>query len=174
MASITIKITDRFKKYIALIFLATAFGYIEASVVYYLRQILNTNLGYVPISHQILLNLGFITFIQPVHSVLINPYITRVETVREAATIVLLLSVAYIAGSNFRQRFASFLISFAIWDLSYYLFLKIIDNWPTSFFSKDVYFLIPVTWIGPVITPIFASIIIFAIGSRLYLFNKSK
>lgn len=174
MASITIKITDRFKKYIVLILLATAFGYIEASVVYYLRQILNTNLGYVPISHKILLNLGFITFIKPVHSILISTDIMRIETIREAATIVLLVSVAYISGSNFRQRLASFFITFAIWDLSYYLFLKIIDSWPTSLFSKDVYFLIPITWIGPVITPIVASIIIFAIGSRLYLVNKSK
>ena len=136
-----------------LIVFGVAFGFVEAAVVYYLRDLLNFHAGYVITNYRTLLNLGFITFVTPGHSLLINSRITSIEVIRETATIIMLISVAFIAGKNRKQRLSAFLITFACWDISYYVFLKILGNWPSNFLTKDVYFLIPVTWIGPVITP---------------------
>jgi hypothetical protein len=66
------------------------------------------------------------------------------------------------------------MVSFACWDLTYYVFLKILDNWPSSFFTRDVYFLIPVTWIGPVITPIVICTVMLILGIKLYLDPSTK
>ena len=159
-------------KYFNLFFLilfGSAFGYVEAAVVYYLRNLINFHTNYVVTNYKVLLNLGFITFISPVHPILISNKITSVELARETATIIMLLAIAYVAGKNNKQRVGAFLISFACWDIMYYVFLKILDNWPSSLMTKDIYFLIPVTWIGPVITPLVASIVILIIGVRLYL-----
>jgi hypothetical protein len=146
-----------------------AFGYVEAAVVYYLRNLMNYHKDY-PLTHyKVLLNLGFITFISPRRSLLISSHITHVEEVREFSTIVLLIAVAYLAGKNPRQRLAAFLVSFACWDIMYYVFLKVIDNWPSSFMTKDVFFLIPVTWIGPVVTPLVISTAMLLFGARLYV-----
>jgi hypothetical protein len=157
-----------------LIIFGVAFGFVEAAVVYYLRDLLNFHAGYVITNYRTLLNLGFITFVTPGHSLLINSRITSIEVIRETATIIMLISVAFIAGKNRKQRLSAFLITFACWDISYYVFLKILDNWPSNFLTKDVYFLIPVTWIGPVITPLIISAIMLAVGAKLYLDRPRK
>jgi hypothetical protein len=146
-----------------------AFGFVEAAVVYYLRALMNFHKNYPLIHYKVLLNLGFITFISPKKSLLISSHVTHVEEAREISTIVLLIAVAYLAGKNPRQRLAAFLVSFASWDIAYYIFLKIIDNWPSSLLTKDVFFLIPVTWIGPVLTPLVIFTVLLVFGARLYL-----
>lgn len=146
-----------------------AFGYAEAAVVYYLRDLTNFHTNYVVSSYKVLLNLGFITFVSPVHALLISNRITTIEIARETATIIMLIAVAYVAGKTRRQRVGAFLVSFACWDIMYYVFLKVLDNWPSSLMTKDIFFLIPVTWVGPVITPIVASAIMLVIGIKLYL-----
>jgi hypothetical protein len=145
-----------------------AFGFVEAAAVYYLRLLIHFHANYAISRYKVLLNLGFITFVSPVHSVLLNQRVSDVEVVRESATIVMLICLAYLVGRDWRQRAGAFLVSFACWDLSYYLFLKILDNWPRSLTTKDVYFLIPVTWIGPVITPIVISTLLLVLGIKLY------
>ncbi len=77
----------------------------------------------------------------------------RIETVREAATLVMLAGVGLAAGQNLVQRFSAFLIAFGTWDLCYYLFLKVVLGWPASLWTWDVLFLIPVPWAAPVIAP---------------------
>jgi hypothetical protein len=152
-----------------LVVAGSAFGYVEAAVVYYLRALMNFHRNYPLVHYKVLLNLGFITFVTTKQSLLQNNRINDVEKVREIATIVVLLSIAYLAGQNWRQRLGAFLISFASWDIMYYVFLKILDNWPRSLLTKDVFFLIPVTWIGPVITPLVCAAVIMVVGCRLYL-----
>jgi hypothetical protein len=152
-----------------LVVAGSAFGYVEAAVVYYLRALMNFHRNYWLVHYKVLLNLGFITFVTTKQSLLQNNRINDVEKVREIATIVVLLSIAYLAGQNWRQRLGAFLISFASWDIMYYVFLKILDNWPRSLLTKDVFFLIPVTWIGPVITPLVCAAVIMVVGCRLYL-----
>jgi hypothetical protein len=148
-----------------------AFGYVEAAVVYYLRALMNFHENYSLVHYKTLLNLGFITFISPQHPLLISNRITNVEKFREVATIVLLVAVAYVAGKNARQRVGAFLVTFACWDIFYYVFLKIIANWPSSLMTKDVFFLLPVPWIGPVITPLIIAAAMLVCGARLFLQN---
>ena len=154
---------------LSLVIFGVAFGFVEAAVVYYLRGLMNFHANYVISNYRILLNLGFISFVSPIHSLLISNRITTIEMAREIATMVMLLVVAYIAGKSRKQRIGAFLISFACWDIMYYVFLKVLDNWPSSLMTKDIYFLIPVTWVGPVIVPIVISTILLVVGIKLYL-----
>ena len=80
-----------------------------------------------------------------------------VELARELATMVMLASVAVLTGTNRWQRFAYFLMAFGVWDIFYYLWLKIMINWPSSIFDWDILFLLPVPWIGPVVAPVLVS-----------------
>lgn len=118
-----------------LIAFSIAMGFLETAVVVYLRLL------YYP------QGFGF-----PL--VVLSPEVGIVEIFREAATIIMLLGVGMLTGHNGRQRLAFFLISFAIWDLFYYVFLKLALDWPASLFTWDILFLIPAPWVGPVLSPI--------------------
>ncbi len=96
------------------------------------------------------------------------------EVLREIASLIMILSVAFIAAKKFSSRFGIFILIFACWDISYYIFLKILLNWPLSLLTWDVLFLIPVTWTGPVISPILISCIMILWGSSIIFFNKKE
>ncbi len=116
-----------------------AMGFLENSVVVYLRKI------YYPD--------GFKFPLIPV-----SRDIATTEFFREVATIIMLIGAGVLAGNNKIQRLVFFLYSFAIWDLFYYAFLKVLLNWPESLFTWDILFLIPVPWVGPVIAPCIISL----------------
>jgi hypothetical protein len=158
-------------KLAALVAFGTGFAFVEAAVVYYLRTILGVSTNYIlpPSASKPLLNLGAIAFIVPPHPLIVNSAITRAETIREAATLVMLIAVGYLAGSNRRGRVAAFWVAFAAWDLGYYLFLKLLTGWPSGLMTKDIYFLIPVAWIGPVLTPVIISTGLLIWGARSYM-----
>src|SRR5690349_12153523 len=88
-----------------------ALVFLESAVVIYLRRL------YYP--------QGFAFPLVP-----IPPDIGMIEFLREAATMIMLLGIAVIGGRNTAQRFALFIYSFAVWDIFYYVFLKIFDHWP--------------------------------------------
>ncbi|MCF8309622.1 MAG: hypothetical protein K9I68_11490 [Bacteroidales bacterium] len=90
--------------------------------------------------------------------------IAATEIIREAFSLLMIVSVAVIAGRKAMQRFGYFLIIFAVWDIFYYVFLKMVLGWPESFFEWDILFLIPVTWVGPVIAPAFNSLVMVVLG----------
>jgi len=94
----------------------------------------------------------------------IDEKILLVELMREISTIVMLVAVGYLAGKLFRDRLAYFLLAFATWDIFYYLWLKVYIDWPSSLMEWDILFLIPWTWLGPVLAPILCSLtmIVFA------------
>ncbi len=117
---------------------AAAMGYLESAVVVYLRALLYPHGFGFPMS-------------------MLTPSLAGVEVVREAATVVMLFTVGTIAGRSLATRFAYFLLAFGVWDLCYYLFLKIILGWPQSLLTWDILFLIPITWSGPVAAPILVS-----------------
>ena len=71
----------------------------------------------------------------------------------------MLTTVALLAGIGITERFATFLWTFAIWDLAYYAGLWATIRWPSSFKDVDVLFLIPVPWISQVWFPILVSIL---------------
>jgi hypothetical protein len=126
------------------VILAIAFGYIEAAVVVYLRQIFHPA--------------GFVFPLTSFPLTAESNRILLVEVAREAATIVLILAACFLAGQNRRQRLAFFMIIFAVWDIFYYVWLKVILDWPASIMDWDVLFLMPCPWAGPVLAPVLVSL----------------
>lgn len=100
--------------------------------------------------------------------------IAATEIIREAFSMLMIVSVAVIAGRRAMQRFGYFLIIFGVWDIFYYVFLKLVLGWPESFFEWDILFLIPVTWVGPVIAPVLNSLVMAALGFILVRADSIK
>lgn len=156
-------------RWVALLAFGIGFGYVEAAVVHYLRRIIGYQAGYQVGAQHVYLDLGVIAFVRPEHSVLVDPALTQVEIAREAATLLMLLGVGVLAARSLRRRVAAFFIAFAVWDLTYYLFLRVLDGWPARLTDLDVFFLIPVTWVGPVATAVVASTLVLVLASWVYL-----
>lgn len=83
-----------------------------------------------------------------------DPTIAAIELGRELATLVMLLSIGWIAGNQFQTRISYALISFGLWDIFYYFWLRIFIGWPRNLFEPDLLFLIPLPWWGPVLSPV--------------------
>lgn len=77
-----------------------------------------------------------------------------IEKTREAATILILITLALLVGKSWLDTIVVFLWTFAFWDLFYYLSLYLLIKWPSSLNTMDVLFLIPRPWIVPVWIPI--------------------
>lgn len=132
------------KRFCIVVVFGIAFGYIEATVVVYLRAIFYPDGFTFPIT-----NFGTGPLWRP---------LLFTEIGREAATIVLILTAAWLFGQGLRQRFAYFLTIFAVWDIFYYVWLKVLLNWPASIMDWDILFLVPVAWASPVLAPVLISV----------------
>ena len=135
---------------------AAAFGFVEATVVVYLRAATGLLPGYQGTLADVVRRSG--EFYQ--QSQAINQFpqsLLTLEVFREAATIVVLLSVAFLTAAKMRSRAAVFLWTFAIWDATYYAALWATVRWPLSLADRDVLFLIPRPWISPVWFPLLVS-----------------
>ena len=93
----------------------------------------------------------------------------NIEMTREAATIVMLVSLAVLVGTDWLDMIIVFLWTFAFWDLFYYLSLYVLIKWPSSMKTIDVLFLIPKPWIAPVWFPIGVSSITIIVIAILLL-----
>lgn len=133
------------RKFFILFGFSIAMAFVEAAVVVYLRQL------YYPEG-----------FAFPLTMMPKN--ILSIELAREFSTIAMLAIVSTIAGRNFIQRFSYFLFCFGVWDIFYYLWLKLLTGWPGSLLTWDILFLIPVPWVGPVLAPILVSLTIVTIA----------
>ncbi len=109
---------------------AIAMAFLEAVVVVYIRGLLQITNDHVAL----------------------GSYVTM-ESWREAATLVMLAAVGWLAGHTGVERLAYGWFAFGIWDIGYYIWLKMLLNWPASLLSLDTLFLIPLTWWGPVLAP---------------------
>ena len=138
------------RRVVVLIIYALAMGCVEAAAVLYLRTVVSG--GAVP------------TQVCHVHCSSIG-LLYKVEVVREAATIVMLLAVGWLAGMGFAGRLGGFIAAFGVWDLSYYLWLHVFTGWPTGLLSPDVLFLIPIPWQGPVLAPSLLALVMTVAGS---------
>ncbi len=99
----------------------------------------------------------------------IAPSYLKIEMTREAATIIMLVVIAYLAGSSWIERGIFFLWTFAFWDLFYYVSLYILIKWPPTLKTIDVLFLIPKPWIAPVWFPIGISTLAIVVIAFLYI-----
>jgi len=118
----------------ALLLYAVAMGYLEAAVVVYLRAI------YYPE--------GFSFPLKPMDAGILG-----MEIGREAATVLMIFAIAWAAARSRWQTLIGFALVFGVWDIAYYVGLKILLDWPASLFELDVLFLIPTVWVGPVWAP---------------------
>jgi hypothetical protein len=118
---------------------AVAFGLLEAAVVVYLRELYYPDGFRFPI-------------------VVIPPRVAAVELVRELTTLLMLWAVAALGGRDRLDRFFVFAYLFGVWDVVYYIGLRLFVGWPDSLLTWDVLFLIPVPWLGPVLYPVLVSL----------------
>lgn len=130
---------------------AAAFGAIEATVVVYIRQLLHIVPGE-----------GYLSFISGARNGFGAPGISRalehagilqIERLREAGTLLLLFAAACAERTGWRRRTARFLFTFAVWDLSYYVYLAAVVGFPRNLTDRDIYFLVPTAWVGPLWFP---------------------
>lgn len=135
---------------------AIAMAFLETSVVVYIRKL------YYPEG-----------FMFPLK--LIAPDIALTEFLREAATLLMLIGIGVIAGRNKIERFGYFIFTFAVWDIFYYVFLYALLQWPSSLLTWDVLFLIPCTWVGPVLAPVINSLcMILVFFAILFSIEKNQ
>lgn len=134
---------------------ATAFGFLEAAVVVYLRA----GIGLLPEAGVKLAYAGGPAAPYQQTNLLngLSNHLLHIEVMREATTMVMLASVALLASARARGRWAMFLWTFAIWDIVYYAGLRVLVRWPASLRETDVLFLIPVPWLAPVWFPVIVS-----------------
>ena len=135
------------------LFFACAMGILEAICVIYLRRlILPEGLG----AGQVPARLG-----------------RHVEIIREASTIIMLVTTAWLAGTNVRSRLAVFFVMFGVWDILYYAGLKGLAGWPSGWLTWDCLFLIPKPWYGPVLAPVLISAYLVLVCGLLFLREES-
>lgn len=146
---------SRRKLLVAAIF-AMAFGFVEATVVVYLRAAAGLLPGYTGTPAQLQLTAQLPNPPVPTVSHFSQTLLT-VEMVREGATMVMLVTIALLTVSRRREQWAVFLWTFAVWDISYYAGLWATIRWPTSLKDLDILFLIPVPWLAQVWYPLLVS-----------------
>jgi len=137
---------------IALGVFAIAFGFLEATVVVYLRAAAGLLPGYSSTLPDVARSAP-----QPQLLPEIPPSLLSLEVFREAATMLMLISAALLTPGKARSRVAAFLWAFAIWDIFYYVSLWALIRWPQSIKDGDVLFLIPEPWFAPVWFPVLVS-----------------
>ena len=136
-----------FNRWFVVVLFAVAMAWVESAVVFYLRTMIGRIEPYQPNPLPIATGLG------------------RAEVVREFATLTMLVAVGWLAGTTRRQRFAYALVAFGVWDIFYYVWLKVLTGWPHSLLDWDVLFLIPLPWWGPVLAPVLISLLMITWGT---------
>lgn len=133
--------------WLIVIFFAAGMAWVEAASVYYLRVLVDR---VEPYQESPL----------PIHGVL-GP----VELVREAATLLMLLTVGMLASPTWHKRLGYSAIAFGVWDILYYVFLRIMSGWPRSLLDWDILFLLPLPWWGPVLAPVSIAVLMIVWGT---------
>ncbi len=149
------KLRGSWGAWLAVVLFALAMGWMESATVVYLRSLVGRIDPYQPVP------------LPDSHSVL-GP----TELVREAATLLMLGTVGWLAGRTWRSRFGYFMIAFGVWAISYYLFLRVICGWPRTLFDWDVLFLLPLPWWGPVLAPMLIATLMLFAGTLLSQFDS--
>ncbi len=152
----TITVKSAWDRWGMVVIYAMAMAWVESAVVFYLRSMMDR--------------------IEPYQS---NPLpiiggFASVELPRELATLVMLFAVGWLAGQTWRARFGYAAIAFGVWDIFYYIFLKIICGWPHSLLNWDVLFLLPLPWWGPVLAPVLISLLMILWGTFASQFERSS
>jgi hypothetical protein len=141
---------------------AVSMGFLEAVVVVYLRRI------HYPDNPLTLFPMR-----------IWSPEDLLVEMARELATVLMILAAAALAVTGKHRIFAAFSFIFGVWDIAYYLWLKLLLGWPADWLEWDILFLIPWAWLGPWIAPAAVAVILALWGGwvlwsgREYRFGRA-
>jgi hypothetical protein len=144
-----------FARWWIVVVFAIAMAWVESAVVFYLRLMINRIEPY-----------------QPDPLPVIGGF-ASVELPRELATLVMLFVVGVLAGRTWRARIGYAAIAFGVWDIFYYVFLKMICGWPHSLLDWDVLFLLPLPWWGPVLAPVLISLLMILWGTFASRFERA-
>jgi len=157
---------------------AIAMAYLESVVVVYLREMFALQYTTPKEGIELALKLPHFALVKNPLVIVPSLRILVTEIFRETATIIMLFCFAFLVGRKWRERLAIFLLSFALWDIFYYVFLYIMIGWPQSLFTLDVLFLIPLPWLAPVWLPVSISVCMIIIATFLFrwqlLINRLK
>lgn len=134
-------------RWLVVVVFAIAMAWVEAASVYYLRAMVDRLEPYQ-------------TNPLPIRGVL-----GQVELVREAATLIMLATLGMLAGRTRRAQVAYAAVAFGVWDIFYYVFLRLIGDWPKSLFDWDILFLLPLPWWGPVLAPVCIALLMIVGGT---------
>jgi hypothetical protein len=135
---------------------AVAMAWVESAAVFYIRTLVDRLEPYQPDP------LPFIGALGPV------------ELARELATLIMHFTVGALAGRTWRARFGYMAICFGVWDISYYLFLKVMCGWPHSLLDWDILFLLPLPWWGPVLAPMLIAGLMILWGTLASQFERPR
>jgi hypothetical protein len=150
---------ERRATYGSLVVLALVFGWIEASVVVYLREISLREAALHATSYFPDLQITLAS---------LPGRLVALEMAREACTLVLLAAAGWLAGRRPADRIGAFVAAFGIWDLAYYAVLRFVSGWPESINTWDILFLIPSPWVAPVWAPVTVATLFVLAGSYLF------
>jgi hypothetical protein len=144
------------RRWLTVVAFAMAMAWVEAATVYYLRTMTDR--------------------IEPYQAnpLPIQGVLGQVELVREAATLLMLLTVGMLAARTWHRRLGYAAIAFGVWDIFYYVFLRIVCDWPRSLFDWDILFLLPLPWWGPVIAPVSIAILMIVWGTSATQFTGRR
>ena len=143
-------------RWLFVVIYAIAMAWVESAVVFYLRSMIDRIEPYQP--DPLPISGGF----------------ASVELPREFATLVMLFIIGVLAGRTWRARFGYAVVAFGVWDIFYYVFLKMICGWPHSLLDWDVLFLLPLPWWGPVLAPVLISLLMILWGTSASQFEGKK
>ena len=135
------------ERWVLVVAFAVGMAWVEAATVYYLRVLVDRIVPYQENPLPIQGTLG------------------EVELVREAATLLMLLTVGMLAGRTWHTRLGYTAIAFGVWDSLYYVFLRVMCGWPTSLLDWDILFLLPLPWWGPVLAPVSIALLMIVWGT---------
>ena len=122
----------RDRRVLVLLLFGIAFGYLEGAVVSYLRAL------HEPVRRHFYPDRNdgelfpLVTLDQLRTAAPEQQKILAIEIGREASTMVMLAAIALAVSRNRRQWLAAFAIAFGVWDIVFYLTLKLLLGWPAS------------------------------------------
>jgi hypothetical protein len=142
-------------RWLVVVLYAVAMAWVEAAVVYYLRSLIHRIVPYQPYPLPVAGGFG------------------QAEFIREIATLIMLFTVGWLAGATWRARLGYSIVAFGVWDIFYYIFLRVMTGWPESLFDWDILFLIPLPWWGPVWAPTSIALLMIMWGTFLTKIERS-
>ncbi len=134
---------------------AVAMAWVESAVVFYIRTMVDRLEPHQPDPLPLIGTLG------------------PVELTRELATLIMHFTIGMLAGRTWHARIGYMAVSFGVWDVFYYVFLKLMCGWPNSLFDWDILFLIPLPWWGPVLSPVLIALLMIVWGTLASQFEHS-